>query len=62
MFNDRGVARVVHNSDELADAVLQLLADPQQREALGAGGQALIAENRGALDRLLALLEPLLAR
>jgi 3-deoxy-D-manno-octulosonic-acid transferase len=62
MFHENGVARVVHNEAELADGVVALLADADERERLGAMGQALLADNRGALDRLLRLLEPLLER
>jgi 3-deoxy-D-manno-octulosonic-acid transferase len=61
MFHERGVATVVHDQQELAAAVLKLLGNADLREQLGAEGLALIEANRGALDRLLALLEPLLA-
>jgi 3-deoxy-D-manno-octulosonic-acid transferase len=57
----RGAARVVHNAGELAAGVGDLLADPAQRERMGAAGRASVDGNRGALSKLLALIEPLLA-
>jgi hypothetical protein len=35
------------------------LADVHRRAAMGAAGKAVLDANRGALDRLLALIEPL---
>ena len=60
MFQEQGVARVVNNQMELAAAVVDLLGSSSERDRLGVVGQTLIESNRGALDRLLALLEPLL--
>ncbi|MDP3859508.1 MAG: lipid IV(A) 3-deoxy-D-manno-octulosonic acid transferase [Stagnimonas sp.] len=40
----------------LGEAVLQLLAHPAQRQAMGEAGRAAIAANRGALERLLQLI------
>jgi len=61
LFHDNDVAPVVHNADELAAEVIRLLDDPQERARIGARAEALIDESRGALARLLVLLEPLLA-
>jgi 3-deoxy-D-manno-octulosonic-acid transferase len=61
MFQQTGVARVVGDEQELATAVIDLLRHPELREQLGATGQQLVDSNRGALERLLELLEPLLA-
>lgn len=61
MFIDAGAARVVHDEAELAREVIALLADADRRQAVGAIGQRLVLQNRGALGRLLALIEPLLA-
>lgn len=41
----------------LGDAVLRLLNNPQQRQALSKKGLQVVDENRGAIDRLLAILE-----
>ena len=60
MFQEQGVARAVNNQMELAAAVVDLLGSSSERDRLGVAGQNLIESNRGALDRLLALLEPLL--
>jgi len=60
LFHDRGVAPVVHDAAELADAVAALFADAEQRRRYGAVAKQLIDDNRGTLARLLRLLEPLL--
>jgi 3-deoxy-D-manno-octulosonic-acid transferase len=54
----RGAARIVHDAGELAASVTQLLSNPQERERMGANGQGVVQENRGALERLLSLLQP----
>ena len=51
---------VVTDAAELAARVLLELGDPAARAARGARGRAALAANRGALARLLVLLEPLL--
>jgi 3-deoxy-D-manno-octulosonic-acid transferase len=56
----RGAAEVVHDAAELAARVSALLADPEARERMGAAGRASVDSNRGALEKLLALIEPLL--
>jgi 3-deoxy-D-manno-octulosonic-acid transferase len=67
-FNSAEVARalraqgaliIVHDAEQLAAALTRLLADPQARAAQGAAGCAAIAANRGALERLLGLIERL---
>lgn len=57
----RGAAEVVHDATELAARVGALLADPDARARMGAAGRASVDGNRGALAKLLALIEPLLA-
>jgi 3-deoxy-D-manno-octulosonic-acid transferase len=59
---DQGAAQVVRDARELGERVAELLADPRGRETMGARARAIVEENRGALARLLALIEPLLAR
>jgi len=56
----RGAAEVVHDGAELGGRVGALLADPAERERMGAAGLASVDSNRGALEKLLALIEPLL--
>jgi 3-deoxy-D-manno-octulosonic-acid transferase len=54
----RGAAKQVDNALALAPAVTALFADPAPREKMGQAGREAVAANRGALSRLLALLEP----
>jgi len=56
---DAGAARVVTDPLQLAHSVAGLFADPSRRAAMGAAGKAVLDANRGALGRLLALIEPL---
>ena len=53
---------VVQSADELAATVSALFADPARCRALGARARAVLDSNRGALDELLSLLEPLISR
>jgi 3-deoxy-D-manno-octulosonic-acid transferase len=55
----QGALIIVHDAAELAAALTRLLADPQARATQGAAGRAAIAANRGALERLLGLIERL---
>jgi 3-deoxy-D-manno-octulosonic-acid transferase len=57
----RGAAEVVRTAAELADRLNTLLADPAARARMGAAGRASVDSNRGALVKLLTLIEPLLA-
>ena len=56
----RGAAEVVHDAAELGARVGALLANPEARVRIGAQARASVDSNRGALDRLLGLIEPLL--
>ena len=58
---DNGSTQVVHDADELADRVTALLADQRERERRGSGGREVIENNRGTLQRLLDLIDPLIA-
>jgi 3-deoxy-D-manno-octulosonic-acid transferase len=58
---DAGAARVVENTQQLAQAVVSLLGDAERCKIMGAAGRAVLDSNRGALDRLLTLVDPLLA-
>ena len=53
--------RVVQDAGELADIIGELLDRPEQAAELGCNAIAVLEENRGALARLLSLLEPHLA-
>jgi 3-deoxy-D-manno-octulosonic-acid transferase len=55
----QGALTLVHDADELAAALARLLSDPEARAAQGAAGRAAIDANRGALARLVRLVEEL---
>ena len=58
---EAGAARVVANTGQLGAAVSDLLGDRGLRTSMGATGRAVLDANRGALDRLLKLVDPLLS-
>ena len=58
-FLHLGALTRVADADELALAVARLLRDAELAGDLGRLGQEVVARNRGALQRLLALVEPL---
>jgi 3-deoxy-D-manno-octulosonic-acid transferase len=60
LLMDAGAAIIVSDAGQLAHAVTNLLADPNLRSVMSAAGQSVLDENRGALDRLLTLVDPLL--
>ena len=69
MFNFAEVSRLllgaegawqVHNAGELASRISDLLADASLRAESGARAAEVVDRNRGALDRILALVEGLL--
>ncbi|MGQ0571710.1 MAG: 3-deoxy-D-manno-octulosonic acid transferase, partial [Armatimonadota bacterium] len=53
-------AWVVNNADELLSRLLILLADSDLRATAGRRAQAVVAENRGAVERVMEILMPLL--
>jgi len=60
MLIERGAVRIVQDAATLAIAVGELLANPAMRSKMGASGRKAIDDNRGAVGRLMAFLEPLL--
>lgn len=60
LLADAGGLELVADATGLAAAVTALLRDPELRRARGARARHMVAENGGALDRLLALINPLL--
>jgi 3-deoxy-D-manno-octulosonic-acid transferase len=56
----RGAAEVVRDGAELAARLRALLGDAAARARMGAQGRASVDGNRGALAKLLGLIEPLL--
>ena len=55
-----GAARRVRDEAELADCMTGWLRDPGERARAGGRGRAVVTANRGALERLLALITPML--
>lgn len=59
-FVELGACVVIANSDELAPAIRSLIENPEKARTIGDNGKAVLEQNRGALQRLLVLLKPLL--
>ena len=57
---EAGAARIVKDTEQIAHAVAGLLGNAEARASMGAAGRAVLDANRGALDRLLRLVDPLL--
>jgi len=55
-----GAALIVNDAQELAARVSALLSNPTERERIGALGRECVEDNRGALDKLLGLIDPLM--
>ena len=60
LLYEAGVAQVINNPRQLADEVVNCFRDVSGRERRGRRGREIVAENRGALARLLNLVYPLL--
>jgi len=56
---ERGAVKIVHDAPELAKVVGDLLSDPAARTQMGAAGRRAVDENRGAVGRLMAFIQPL---
>ena len=59
MFVDVGAATVVRDATELNAELVRHLQDADLRLRIGAAGRKTVEDNRGALQRLLALVDPL---
>jgi 3-deoxy-D-manno-octulosonic-acid transferase len=57
---DSGAARQVNSAEQLAAAILELYASPAERAEMGARGHEIVDGNRGALNRVMELIDPLL--
>lgn len=60
LFLDEGAAICIDDATALADQVVKWLADPAEAARIGERGREVVRQNRGALDRLLDLVDPLL--
>lgn len=56
-FIEHGAAVEIADKEALADKVIALLGDPQQRALMGEAGLDLIARNQGASKRLINLID-----
>jgi 3-deoxy-D-manno-octulosonic-acid transferase len=56
-----GSTQVISDAAELAAQVVALLRDSEERERRGSAGRRAVENNRGTLERVLVLIEPLLA-
>ena len=61
LLQQGGALRIVQDADTFGRELLAWFDDPAAARAAGAGGQRAVAANRGAVGRLLALIEPLLS-
>ena len=66
MFNFSDISRMLVDADAmvqlpdpalLPETLLDLALDPQRRATMGTAGRQVVRDNRGAMDRLLALVE-----
>ena len=62
MFVETGACRLVEDAEQLADAVGELLCDRDKAKERGELGRRILERNRGALERLLEMIDPLLPR
>ncbi len=60
-FVELGACRIVTSSSELAVAIASLIENPDAAAKMGRNGLTVLEQNRGSLERLLVLLEPLLS-
>ena len=61
-FEKLGASVNVNNAGQLGEAVADLFDDPDMAADIGRRGRELVQQNRGALGRLMALIEPLVDR
>ncbi len=60
LLESSGALTIVRDREELARAVSGYLDDPARAAEAGARGRAAVEQSRGAVDRLVAMIEPLL--
>ena len=61
-FEKLGASVTVNNAGQLATAVTDLFTDRDSATDIGNRGREIVMQNKGALDRLLRLLQPLLKK
>jgi 3-deoxy-D-manno-octulosonic-acid transferase len=55
-----GCTQIVRNGDEIASHIVALFDDPADRQRRGSEGRQVVEKNRGALERLLKLIDPII--
>jgi 3-deoxy-D-manno-octulosonic-acid transferase len=60
-FEKLGASIAVNTAGQLGTAVADLFADEATATDIGHRGREIVQQNRGALERLMKLLEPLLS-
>jgi 3-deoxy-D-manno-octulosonic-acid transferase len=60
-LRERQAVTIVHSAAELGDALIHLLSDPDARRRSGEAAREVMDANRGALGRLLELIEQIRA-
>ncbi|RLA23407.1 MAG: 3-deoxy-D-manno-octulosonic acid transferase [Gammaproteobacteria bacterium] len=60
MFEKLGASVTVNNAGQLGTAIAALFTDQDSATDIGNRGRAIVMQNKGALERLLRLLQPLL--
>jgi 3-deoxy-D-manno-octulosonic-acid transferase len=59
LLQGAGVVKQIAGVDDLAQQVVELLSDSEKRQTLGAKAQQLVAENKGAVQKHIQLIERL---
>ncbi len=62
MFDELGAFVQVEDANSLATALESLFRDTDEAEKMANKGRTILAENKGALRRLLDLMEPLISK
>jgi 3-deoxy-D-manno-octulosonic-acid transferase len=62
LLQECGALRIVRSREELAQRIGEWFDDPALARADGARGLETVAQSRGAVDRLVTMIEPLLSR
>jgi 3-deoxy-D-manno-octulosonic-acid transferase len=61
LLQECGALRIVRGKDDLAQRVGDYFDDPDRARADGVSGRQTVAQSRGAVDRLVAMVTPLLS-
>jgi len=60
-FEKLGASITVNNAGQLGSAIADLFADPDTANDIGSRGRDIVQQNRGSLQRLLEMVEPLIS-